>query len=397
MENEIGSQKEIFQIRRIYVLLVLISTFFINFDSAVVIPILANFAVSLGASILLAGTIVGIYSVFHIPSNIILGRMVDKFGRKKFLVLGILMDGFSMLLYFLASNPTFLLVARIIHGLGGGFGGPASMSYLGDVSLRQKSGKAMAIYGISVGSSMLFGFLVGGMLASYVGYRNLFLIISIIMFIISLISLTLPISQKTQKIKFRLKLEIKGFLQIITKRKLIVPYLSILVIFFNLGVLTATYTIFLNHFAYNDAQIGMILSIMVIFSIIFHYPAGRLGDNIGKVKILIFGLFISAFGFIFLLISPYSPFPYIGMAIFGVGHGSVFPTSAAIVRDESSIQDRGIATGIFYALNVAGIAIGSPISGFIVQFFNFNLALLVSIFLPICIAIIIVILKLTKR
>ncbi len=381
-----------FKIKRIYVIFVLISTFFINFDSAVVIPIIANYAVSLGASLLFSAIIVGIYSIFHIPSNVFFGRLIDKFGRKGFLTFGICLDGLSIFMYFLATNPVFLLLARIVHGLGGGFGGPATMSYLGDSFSEGKSGKGMAFYGMSVGFSMLFGFVIGGFLSSLIGIKNLFLIISILMFTISLFSLYLPKIYITKPKKLKLKEEIRIFFRLITYNKLIVPYMVIIVVFFNLGIITSSYTIFLKEYGYEDSQIGMILGIMVIFSISINYPAGKLSDRIGKVRFLIIGLFFCSIAFLILYVSPMIPFPYLGMILFGLGHGFVFPTSAGIVKDESTLDNRGIASGVFYALTVAGIAIGSPISGILIELYTFKIALLLGIVLPLvfCIFLIII-------
>ena len=70
--------------------LVLALTFIVNFDSTVVIPIISNYAISLGASIILASFIVGAYSIAHIPSNIISGRLVDKLGRKGLIAIGVI-------------------------------------------------------------------------------------------------------------------------------------------------------------------------------------------------------------------------------------------------------------------------------------------------------------------
>lgn len=381
-KKKIDTKEYTFQIKRKYVILVLISTFFINFDSAFVIPIIANYAVSLGASIAFSGVIVGIYSICHIPSNIFLGRLIDKFGRKGFLIFGIFLDGISIFMYYLAGNPAFLLLARIIHGLGGGFGGPATMSYLGDSFPKEKSGKGMAFYGISVGFSMLLGFMAGGLLASSIGYKNLFLTVSIIMFIISVFCISLPASYTPEKQKLKFTKEVKIFYHLISNKKLFPAQTSILILFFNLGILTASYTIYLKLFEYSDSQIGMILGIMVILSILTNYPAGKLSDKIGKLPVLIIGQFFTGIAFLILTISPFSPYPYIGMIIFGIGHGCIFPTSAGTVRDETSRENRGIATGLFYALTVVGIAIGSPISGLIVELANFQAALLVGILLP---------------
>jgi len=369
------------QLKKRFLLLVLTVTFFVNFDAAVVIPIIANYAIDLGASLFLAGVIVGIYAMVHIPSDIILGRVIDKIGRKTFLIIGLFFDGFSMLLYFFANNFQFLLIARIIHGLGGGFGGPATMAYLGDATSDEKSGRGMALYGIFMGLSMLIGFMVGGMMSVYFGYKNLFLTIAIIMLLFIPFTIRLPSIYKPPGIKSTLREEFKIFKQILFKKSLVAPYLSILVLYFDMGIITAAYTVILKNAFYDDAQIGMLFAIIVLFSMILHYPAGKLSDKIGKSIPIIVGLILISLAFLIFIVMDF-PFPMLGMIIFGIGQGMIFPTAAGVVKIQTTNDIRGLATGIFYALSVAGVALASPISGFIFELFGTLAVLILGIVIP---------------
>ena len=112
--NLIKVQKEgSVSIARKYLFLILSLSFMVNFDSNAAIPIIATYAEKLGASIILVGFIVGIYSMVHIPANIIFGRLVDRLGRKLLISIGVMLDGVSMLLYAIAQDPLFLLFGRI--------------------------------------------------------------------------------------------------------------------------------------------------------------------------------------------------------------------------------------------------------------------------------------------
>ena len=368
--------------------LVLALTFIVNFDSTVAIPIISNYAVDLGASVILASIIVGAYSMTHIPANIIAGRLVDKIGRKVLIAIGIVLDGFSILLYSLAQDPYFLLFARIIHGLGGGFGGPGTMAYLSDATPKEKSGRGMALYGISFGIALLFGFMIGGMGAQRLGYKNLFFIIAMVLFVMAISSLLLPKIYQPIKEKLSIKEEIANFKQIIFSKKNLPPYLSILALNFNLGIITATYSILLKDSSYTDGQIGMIFSILVFLSILVHYPSGLLSDRTGKSRIMTYGLIFVSFSFFVLIFSTSSPFPILGMIIFGIGHGMIFPTSAGIIRNNTSESNRGVATGTFYALVVAGIAIGAPISGLFFDLWGSQAMILLGIIVPSFVALI---------
>jgi len=372
--------------------LVLALTFIVNFDSTVAIPIISLYAVSLGASIPLAAFIVGVYSMFHIPSNIISGRLVDKIGRKTLIAVGVMLDGFSILLYSLARDPYFLLFARIIHGLGGGFGGPGTMAYLSDATPKEKSGRGMALYGISFGIALLFGFMIGGMGAQAIGYQNLFFIIAIVLFLMAILSFGLPTIYQPEKGKLTFKQEIHIFREVIISKKMLAPYLAIFALNFNLGIITATYTQLLEGTAYSSGQIGMILSVLVLLSIIVHYPSGSYGDKIGQKKIMNTGLIFVSAGFLVMIISTSSPIPILipilGMLVFGIGHGMIFPTSAGIIKNNTGEKTYGVATGTFYALVVAGIAVGAPISGLIFDSLGAQAMLIMGIVVPLSIAII---------
>jgi len=370
-------------------------SFMVNFDSNAAIPIIATYSRNLGASLIFAGFIVGIYSMVHIPSNLIFGRLVDKFGRKRLIAFGVFLDGLSLLLYAIAQNPVFLLFGRIIHGIGGGFGGPASMSYISDATAQSRSGRGMALYGMSIGFSNLIGFMLGGLVAQIIGYNNLFLIIAIILFVMSFMSLLLPSiyqpSKEGGEHKFNLREEIQQFRKIVFRKSMISPYFSILAMMFNMGIVTAAYTIMLEDASFTTGQTGMILSIMVIFSILIHYPAGKLSDKIGYTKVMLIGLFLIASSFGVLIISLEVPFPMIGMALLGVGHGLIFPSSAGMVKEKTKGSESGVATGTFYALIVAGVAIGGPVSGFTLQIFNPQFTLALGIIVPLIIAVVLVV------
>ena len=389
-------------IRGKYIFLALTLSFMVNFDSNAAIPIIATYSRNLGASLLFTGFIVGIYSMVHIPSNLIFGRLVDKFGRKRLIAFGVFLDGLSLLLYAFAQNPLFLLFGRVIHGIGGGFGGPATMSYISDATSQKRSGRGMALYGMSIGFSNLIGFMLGGLVAQIIGYSNLFFIIAIILFVMSFTSLFLPSiyqpSKDSMKEKFNLREELRQFRKIVFRKSMLSPYLSILAMMFNMGIVTAAYTILLEDASYTTGQTGMILSIMVIFSILIHYPAGRLSDKIGYTKVMLIGLFIIALSFGVLIISLDVPLPMIGMALLGVGHGLIFPSSAGMVKEKTKGSESGVATGTFYALIVAGVAIGGPVSGFTLEIFKAQFTLALGIIVPLIVAIVlIVLLKYLKK
>src|SRR3989304_1807400 len=96
-----------------------------NVDSQALVPVIAAYAYALGADLLMIGLIVGAYSAVHAPANAAFGHLVDRFGRRRTLIVGLLADAASLALYAGAQTPVHLLLARLLHRFGGGRVGPA--------------------------------------------------------------------------------------------------------------------------------------------------------------------------------------------------------------------------------------------------------------------------------
>src|SRR3990172_1043687 len=115
-----------------------------NVDSQALVPVIAAYAYALGADLLMIGLIVGAYSAVHAPANAVFGHVVDRFGRRRTLIAGLLADAGSLALYAVAQTPDHLLLARLLHGFGGGLVGPATMSAVADSAGHGRHGRSAA-------------------------------------------------------------------------------------------------------------------------------------------------------------------------------------------------------------------------------------------------------------
>ncbi len=232
------------------------------------------------------------------------------------------------------------------------------------------------------GLSYLFGFMLGGMGAFFLGYRRLYEILAIMLFIAAGVSFILPETKKTHENKISFDEELSVITKTLFNDNLAVPYISIFTLSFNQGIIVSIYAILLGLMGYTTAQIGMFFSIMVIVSILIHYPSGLLGDKLGKEKIITIGLILQAVSFVVFQTSLSLPTIILGMLINGLGHGLIYPNGGGLIRDHTSMENRGIATGIFYALLVAGVAVGAPMSSIVADAMGYSYGLTLGIIAP---------------
>jgi MFS family permease len=115
------------------------------FDLHAQYPILSPFALSLGAAPSFIGLILGVYSITHLPGNLLAGYGVDKYGSKIFIICSLIVAGIVLIFQSRVTDPWHLLVIRSISGFVLAFLSPACLSLLARIARdRIHQGKLMA-------------------------------------------------------------------------------------------------------------------------------------------------------------------------------------------------------------------------------------------------------------
>ncbi|QYR20529.1 MFS transporter [Paenibacillus sp. sptzw28] len=145
------------------------------FDLHAQYPILTPFAVSLGAAPSFIGLMMGLYSITHLPGNIIAGYGVDRFGSRLFIVFSLMAAGVILLLQSKVTDPWQLLVLRSISGFVLAFLSPACMSLLARITTdRVKQGKLMAGNGLVHTIASVVSPAAGAYLVAQIGFTTAF-------------------------------------------------------------------------------------------------------------------------------------------------------------------------------------------------------------------------------
>ncbi len=102
------------------------------------------------------------------------GKMSDRFGRGRFITMGIAAYGLSMAILWLMRGDTWVIVAGLIEGVGGGMFLPVTIALITDRASAEMRGRifSLCISGFDLGV-FLAGPILGG-IADTIGYRGLF-------------------------------------------------------------------------------------------------------------------------------------------------------------------------------------------------------------------------------
>ena len=160
------------------------------FDLHAQYPILTPFAISLGAAPSFIGLMMGLYSITHLPGNVIAGYGVDRFGSRLFIVFSLAAAGVILLLQSKVTDPWQLLTLRSISGFVLAFLSPACMSLLAKITTdRVQQGKLMAGNGLVHTIASVVSPAAGAYLVAQIGFTTAFYVLGWILIVTAVCAL----------------------------------------------------------------------------------------------------------------------------------------------------------------------------------------------------------------
>src|SRR5487761_121169 len=104
------------------------------------------------------------------------GVLGDRLGRKRVLMVGLVLFGIGSLLSAYSHSPDQLIAARAVMGLGGAAVMPQTLSIISNVFEPQERARAIGIWASAVGIGVAIGPVLGGLLLAHFWWGSVFLI-----------------------------------------------------------------------------------------------------------------------------------------------------------------------------------------------------------------------------
>lgn len=133
-----------------------------------IIPLLPYYAKRYGASDLLIGLLGSTYPLGQIFAAPLIGRLSDKFGRKRALLLSVGGTFVSLLTLGFARSLALIFLSRLVDGLTGG-NITVAQSYISDLTDERSRAKSLGLIGAAFGLGFIIGPAFGGFLSKF-GY-----------------------------------------------------------------------------------------------------------------------------------------------------------------------------------------------------------------------------------
>jgi len=328
--------------------------------------VLSNHAASIGADALMIGAITGSYGIAQIIIRLPIGFLSDKIqNRKYFIGAGIFFCMVSGLGLGLSPTPQFLLLFRILAGVGAA----ASLvlpGYMTETFREMDAHHAMGNMSASFKIGRTIAIVLGGVIAHYVGARWAFLAGGIAAGLCLIPWIYLPLDIKAEE---KVSHKNSKILSVIKDRDLFMS--SLIMVFFQFAVFATTYTftpVIARDMGVNDALIGLLTALFTIMGVLSAVLSGRLMKRvIGPKRTVVFA-FLGA-GFVFILI----PFAmgaihlFVLQGLVGFFMGFILPIMMA--QGMKNIQNgmKDTAMGYLQAIYGLGVLGGPFLTGWVVR------------------------------
>ncbi|MDO7907082.1 MFS transporter [Paenibacillus sp. JX-17] len=164
------------------------------FDLHAQYPILTPFAVSLGAAPTFIGWMMGIYSLTHLPGNLLAGPRIDRNGSRRYIMFSLTAAGIVLIMQAYVQSPWELLLLRSISGFVLAFLSPACLALLAQLSANPVTqGKYMSGHGVVHTLASVVSPAAGAFIVASFGFSGTFRTLGIILLVTGIMAFfTIP-------------------------------------------------------------------------------------------------------------------------------------------------------------------------------------------------------------
>ncbi|WP_138754182.1 MFS transporter [Paenibacillus sinopodophylli] len=353
---------------KISIALALSSLFIAYVGMGLAAPVMPSIAKDLRLSGAVVGYLFAAMAFAQFLASPFTGVWVDSIGRKKMMVIGLLIFSFSEALFGLSNEMWLLFVSRFLGGIGAAFIMPAVVTYIADKTTLANRAKGLGYQSAAISLGFIIGPGVGGFIAEF-GIRVPFffaaaisLITAIVIFLLLEESIPTDQLQKNRESAVRPK-----FIQEFKKSfqtQYFTPLLVVFVLAFGLAVYEMMFSLFVDEkFGFTIRDISIIITIGslagVVSQILFF---GKLVNAIGERMLINLTLLSSAiFIFITILIDGYWTMIVITSIVFF--SGDILRPAVTSFLSKLAGENQGYIAGMNSAYTSFGIILGPIIGG----------------------------------
>lgn len=337
----------------------------------VVVPVMPVYSRDLGIGELGLGMLFASYALGNIVAAVPFGLVSDRFGRRPFLVFGMLAMAGAFVLYAYSRTYEALFLSRFLDGVTAAANWSVGLAVIADVYPAGERGRGMGVVMAAMGAGAIAGPALGGTLADWLGYRAPFLVVA------GFCALGGAMALASRDLKrVRPSGGETGYGRMM-REVLAYPGIALILVIVmmgtvSLGVLEPLFPVHLQeNLGLSSTVIGLLFALTVLFYTLASPLVGSIADRRGKRGLMAAGLAATALAAPALTFSESLAMAAVLFAVCGITialfETPTLPLIADLLAGRTEGDVYGTAFGLFNMAWAIGYLLGPAAGGFLAQ------------------------------
>ncbi|MCQ2085263.1 MAG: MFS transporter [archaeon] len=314
-----------------------------------------------GASAGEAGLAAGIYVIGGLLSRLTLGKYIELVGRKRMLVIGLLLAFAISFAYFFVNSLAMLYAVRFIHGMAYGISSTGMSDIIAKIIPATRRGEGLGYYYLGITAASAIGPMLGLILAEGTNFNRVFTVGVVMYAVAAILALMMNVPEEVLTEEQKREAKRFNFSNLIQVDALPLAITVMIFYFSYSGVLSfiASYTEGTNleevaTYYYLAVSCGTFIS---------RLTTGKIYDRKGPNIIIIPGYIAFAVSMTVFATTTVPALFMVAGFFMGYGISIIFSICQAIVVSRAPPHRYGVTSSTFSAMNDLGTGLGPSILG----------------------------------
>jgi MFS family permease len=345
------------------------------FGMTLVIPLLAIYAESFGATPLQATLLLSVFAVCQLVSGPLLGHLSDRVGRKPLLVLSQIGTCLGFIIMARAESLFMVYVARIIDGATAG-NISLAQACIADVTRPEHRAKAFGLIGIAFGLGFLVGPSVTGFLADAYGLNAPIYLaagMSFTSILVTSLLLKRGAPANATAMDRGAALRLSTYVQYFSRPGLGALLLEFFVSMLSFSLFVAGFSLFAERrftwdgHPFGPREIGFAFSYVGLLGVILQgMLIGRLVTRFGERRLVVAGFASLVAGYAVLAASTTILGLAVAATITAFGNGVLRPALTSLITRFAGAHEQGTVLGVTQSMTSVASMISPAAAGYLI-------------------------------
>ncbi len=326
------------------------------------IPVLPGYVHhSLSGGDVEVGVVIGAYAITGLICRPFAGRLADSQGRRRTLIIGLILSAIAGLLLLVPAGVPGLIFARLVLGAGEGTVFTSGSTWIIDLAPEHRRGRLIGLYGLAVWGGLSLGPLIGALLLQISSYEVVWAFAALAPACGALVAFRMPDHFKPRPHLARQALIARGAIR---------PGAALALGSIGYSTIAAFAVLHLSERGIGHGT--LVFAAFAAMVVLTRLIGGDLPDRVGPIRCAIAAACVEAAGLATIAMAQSLEGALIGALAMGAAFSLLFPSLSLVVVSRTPEDRRGSAMGTFTAFFDLGVGLGAPIAGVIAEFYGYQ-------------------------